>query len=99
MNRDEVLERSKRENRSGDEWQKDINLKGYRFSLIAACILLALFCFIKKDASYLIVMGFMNLFRSLYCAFKFKRAVDIILVIVEAVFCFVCIYNSVQGIW
>lgn len=42
MNRDEILERSRRENQGGDEYERDIALKsaklGMKIGLLACCI-------------------------------------------------------------
>jgi len=99
MNKDEILEKSRRENSNGDEWQKDVALKGYRVAGIATAILLGIFCIAKHDIGYLIVIWLGDLFRSIYNAVKFKRVADFILVIVEVVLCVIWIYNYVRGVW
>lgn len=99
MNKNEILEKSRRENSNGDEWQKDVALKGYRLAGIATVILLGVFCIVKHDVGYLIIIWLGDLFRSTYCAVKFKRVADVILVIVEIVCCAVWIYNFIRGVW
>ena len=97
MDKNEILAKSRNENKNGDEWQKDVFIKAYRFSSIAAAVLLGAFCLIKQDAGYLILMFLMNFFKSFYCAIRLKRKIDIVLVLVEAVCCILLIVMYISG--
>lgn len=96
MDKNDILEKSRNENRNGDEWQKDVAIKAYRFSSIATAVLLGVFCIVNHDAGYLIVLLLMNFFRSFYSVFKLKRRLDVILVLVEAVCCILLIIMHIS---
>ena len=47
MNKDEILERSRRENKNQDIYEKEVIIKGNRYACIAAAILATIFFVIQ----------------------------------------------------
>ncbi len=98
MDKNEILKKSRRDNRNCDEWQKSIMLKGYRFATIVTAILLGILCIARQDIIFLIVIIIMSLCRDIYGAIRMRRKVDIVLVIFDVLFCAVWVYNYVKGV-
>lgn len=82
MNKDEILEKSRKENDKGDEYEKDIMLKGFKFSFAVTTAIVAFFLFYKlHDYSYIIILTAMGLSYNLYNAIKIKSKTNIFITV------------------
>ncbi len=96
LDKDEILARNRKDNSCGDERQKDVLLRGYRFSMIVAVVLLGVLCLLKEDLTYLIVINIMSMCRDMYSAIKMRRKCDIVLLIVDLLACAAFIYFHIE---
>lgn len=82
MDKNEILEKSRQENKKFDELEKDINIKAFRIAVLVAVILLGVFIFIEENNSYLIILDSMCGALWCYKACKLKKKSDIICAVI-----------------
>jgi len=86
VDKKEILEKSRRENDRGDEYEKDIMLKGFKFSWAVTAVFLVFFSFYKSyDKSYIIILTAMGLSYNLYNAIKMKTKTNIIATVIWSI--------------
>lgn len=86
MDKNEVLEKSRNENKKGDEYEKNVTTTGLRIAVIVTAIV----CFIlysanDGDVSYWLIIVVMEFVLSLYKAIKLKTKYNIISTIVDLI--------------
>ncbi len=86
MDKKELFEKSRRENERADEYEKDIMLKGFKFSFAVTAVFVVFFSFYKSyDKSYIIILTAMGLSYNLYNAIKMKSKSYIIATVIWSI--------------
>lgn len=85
MDKNEILEKSRQENKKSDELEKDVNIKASRIAMLVAAILLGVFIFIEDNNSYLIILDSMCCALWCYKACRLKQKSDIILAVIWSI--------------
>lgn len=101
MNKDEILAKSRSENKNADEREDSIKKNAYLISTIVGIIVCSIFYIIEDNITYFIIWFSMNCAAEIYQAIKLKKVYNIIIVVISlvALGLLIAAYLSNKGVY